>query len=257
MKVSVITVCFNAQHTIRDTIESVLGQDHPDIEYIVADGASRDGTTEIIQRYAGRVAQFTSEPDRGLYDAMNKAWKMATGDLIGFLNADDYFADQSCVRRIVDAAVTSDADVILGSVDIISATETARLVRSYSAAGFHRGWIEQGDMPPHPAFYVRRSVFERCGGFDLQFQTSADFDFVARVLYVHSLAYEILPYTLVKMRYGGTSTTFPLGPIRTFRDVYRACKKNRVPITPLKVLTKYSRKLNQFRAVSALAKSRS
>ncbi len=246
MKVSVITVSYNARATIRDAIESVLSQDYTDIEYIVVDGASRDGTAEIIRQYGDRIDHYVSQPDHGIYDAMNKAVKLATGDLVGFLNADDMFADQSCVRRIADAAATTGCDVVLGDVQIVHPEQTGRTIRFYTARGFGRHWIEQGDMPPHPGMYVRRSVFERYGDFDLQFRTSSDFDFVARILYVHNLAYRLLPYTLVKMRHGGRSTALPFGPFRTLRDVYRACQKNRIPVTPLKLASKYVRKLGQF-----------
>jgi len=246
LKISVITVCYNARQTIRDAIESVISQDYPDIEYIVVDGASSDGTTEILAEYRNRIDRLVSEQDAGIYDAMNKAWKMATGDFIGFLHADDCFSDAGCVRRIADSAMASSADVIIADVEIVARSQTSRTLRYYSARGFNRRWFEQGDMPPHPGMYVRRSVFERYGGFDRQFAISSDFDFAARVLYVHALKYEILPLTLVRMRQGGMSTKWPMGPIRTIRDVYRSCKKNGIPITPLSIASKYLRKIRQL-----------
>jgi len=246
MKISVITVCHNARQTIRDTIESVIRQDYPDIEYIVVDGASSDGTKEILSEYCNRIDRFVSEPDSGIYDAMNKAWKMATGDFIGFLHADDCFSHKGCVRQIAESAIASSADVIITDVEIVARRQASRTLRYYSARGFNRRWFEQGDMPPHPGMYVRRSVFERFGGFDRRFPISADFDFAARVLYVHALKYEIVPLTLVRMRQGGMSTKWPMGPVRTIRDVYRSCRKNGIPITPLSIVAKYLRKIRQL-----------
>jgi glycosyltransferase involved in cell wall biosynthesis len=246
MKVSVITVCYNARSTIRDTIESVIAQDYPDIEYIVVDGASSDGTTEILSEYRNRIDRLVSEQDAGIYDAMNKAWKMATGEFIGFLHADDCFSHEGCVRQIADSAAASIADVIITDVEIVARSKTSRTLRHYSARGFSRRWFEQGDMPPHPGMYVRRSVFERFGGFDRRFPISSDFDFAARVLYVHALKYEVLPLTLVRMRHGGMSTKWPMGPVRTIRDVYRSCRKNEIPITPFSIVAKYLRKIGQL-----------
>lgn len=246
LKVTIITVSYNAHGTIRDTLESVRAQDYPDIEHIVIDGGSSDGTQDVVRAHGSHLAHFISEPDDGLYDAMNKGWKLATGELIGYLHADDFFADVTCVRRLAQKAEESGADIILSDVDMVAADDTSRSIRFYSAQKFHRGWITQGDMPPYPGLYVRRSVFERFGGFDQQFRISADFDFVARLLYVHALAYAILPYTVVTMRYGGLSTQWPMGPLRMFRDVYRACKKNGIPATPISFAKKYLRKLRQF-----------
>ena len=252
MKISVITVCFNAHETIRDTVLSVISQDYPDIEYIVVDGGSSDGTKEILSEYRDRIDLFVSERDAGIYDAMNKAWKMATGDFIGFLHADDYFSHEGCVRQIVESAMASSADVIIADVEIVAQNETSRTIRYYSAQGFSRRWFEQGDMPPHPGMYVRRTVFERFGGFDHRFPISSDFDFAARILYVHALKYEIAPLTLVRMRQGGMSTKWPMGPVRTIRDVYRSCRKNGIPITPLSLISKYLRKIRQLSFVARL-----
>src|SRR5579864_8568492 len=141
MKISVITVCHNARQTIRDTIESVIGQDYPDIEYIVVDGASSDGTKEILSGYRNRIDRLVSEPDSGIYDAMNKAWKMATGDFIGFLHADDCFSHKGCVRRIAESARASSADVIITDVEIVARSQTSRTLRYYSARGFNRRWF--------------------------------------------------------------------------------------------------------------------
>ena len=246
MRITVITVCHNARKTIRETVKSVLEQEYRDVEYIVVDGASNDGTQEILEEYRPRIAQIVSEPDEGIYDAMNKAWKLASGDFVGYLHADDYFADQSCVGRIAEAATASDADVILGDVEIVSPRKTSNVVRKYSAQKFTPRWILEGDMPPYPGLYVRRSVFHRYGGFDLQFRTSADFDFVARLLHVHSLTYAMVPFTVVKMRNGGLSTRFPFGPVRTLRDVVGACKKNGIRLTPATIAAKYLRKLRQY-----------
>jgi glycosyltransferase involved in cell wall biosynthesis len=246
MKVTIVTVSFNAKNTIGHTLRSVQTQTHPDIEHIVIDGGSTDGTQDVVVEHGAHLARFVSERDDGLYDAMNKGWKIATGDLIGYLHADDYFSDDTCVSRIAALAETSNADIILGDVDIVAPDNLSRTIRVYSARDFSPVWIEQGDMPPYPGLYVRRSVFERHGGYDLQFRISADFDFVARMLYVHKLSYAILPYTLVKMRWGGLSTRWPWGPLKMLRDVYRACRKNGVPATPVSIAQKYLRKIRQF-----------
>lgn len=245
MKVSIITVSFNAYGTIRDTLKSVAEQDYPDIEYIVMDGASTDGTLDIIREYGSHIAQFVSEPDGGIYDAMNKAWKLATGDLVGFIHADDFFSDPSCIRRIVEAQQVSGADIVFADVAMVAADDTTKLVRFYSPQGFNLSWLKQGYAPPFPGIYCRRELFDKFGGYDVQYPLAGDFDWLARILFVHKTNYAILPYTVVKMRVGGKSSGIRSN-IQGYREIARSCKINGVPATPLTLMSRFFSKALQY-----------
>jgi len=246
MKISIVTVCFNAAATISDTLESVGSQDYPDIEHILIDGASTDNTMRIVEENGKHLVKVISEPDKGLYDAMNKGWRMATGEYVGFLHSDDFFANETCVRKIVDHALSNKSDVILGDIQIIDPIETDNTRRQYSAKDFHVGLIEQGYAPPHPGQYIRRSLFEKYGGFDLQYPLASDFDLIARFLYVNNASFSHLAVPIVKMRHGGLSSNNLLANIKMFEEVYRSNKNNGIPTSRATILKRYFRKARQF-----------
>lgn len=204
MKITVITVAFNAAATIADTCASVAAQTGIDVEHIIIDGGSSDRTEAAVAAHARPGHVFVSEPDKGLYDAMNKGVARATGDLIGFLNADDFFCRTDALA-LVAAASTPEAAAVSGGVAIVDATDVRRLRRAYPATPFAPWMLRMAHMPPHPGFYARRTAFDRVGGFDPTIRIGADFDWMLRFFAVHGLTAQPLHKTLVTLRDGGIS----------------------------------------------------
>ena len=246
MKTSVITVCFNSAQTIADTLASIAAQTHPEIEHIVVDGASTDGTLEIIKRHGTHVARLISEPDRGIYDAMNKGLGLASGDVIGFLNADDVYADNGVLERVSAIMARDDLDALFGDVAFFSSNDPQRDVRIYRSVRFRPDRIAWGWMPAHPALFVRREVFQRAGAFRTDYRIAGDFEFVARAFGKHTLRYRHLPEVLVRMRTGGISTGGWRNTLLLNREVLRACRENGIPTNMLKILSKYPAKLLEY-----------
>ena len=183
MKISIITVCFNAVSTIKDTIDSVLNQNYPEIEYIIVDGASTDGTVEIIRSYGNRIAKFISEPDEGIYDAMNKGISLASGNIVAILNADDFYINSQVISKVVKAFRESGADIVYGDIVIVHPENTEKVVRYWKAGKYRPGSFKWGWHPPHPAFFVKRKIYEKYGVFDLEFKrVAADFEIMARFM---------------------------------------------------------------------------
>ena len=227
MKVSLITVCFNAEKTIARTIESVRAQIGVDFEHIVVDGGSADGTVDVIRRYATPSSPafiWTSEPDRGMYDALNKGIVRATGDIVGILNADDRFADDRVLADVV-RAFTDGVDCVYGDVRFVRG-ENAATVRYYSSRRW-RPWMHNwGFMPAHPSVYVRRAVFDRLGAYRLGYEISADFEWMVRVLCRGGVRAAYLPRCMVTMTLGGKSTAGWRATLRLNRENVRANREN-------------------------------
>ena len=182
MKISIITSVFNNVTTIRDAVESVLSQTYDDIEYIVIDGASTDGTTEVIKDYGDRVHKFVSEPDKGIYDGLNKGIAHATGDVIGFLHSDDLYADPNVVTRVAQVFQEENAEAVYGDLIYTSKTDTTKVLRYWKSRDFEHRLLARGWMPAHPTFFVKRSLYEQYGNFDITYRIAADYDFMLRVL---------------------------------------------------------------------------
>lgn len=204
MKISVLTVCFNSAATIRHTLESFLAQDHPDKELVVIDGASSDDTVAIVRSYPQERIRLVSEPDRGMYDALNKGLALCTGEAVGALNADDAFHGRSALSRI-SAALGKD-DIVHGHLDFVESHEGKRVVRRWRAeprppSGFRSGW-----MPAHPTFYVRRHVADKVGPFDLSLKVSSDYDWMLRAVELYGFRSGVVDHVLVDMMIGGAST---------------------------------------------------
>ncbi len=204
LKISVITVAWNAAATIADTCASVAAQQGVEVEHLIIDGASTDATAAVVAAHARPGHIFVSEPDRGLYDAMNKGVARATGDVIGFLNADDFFCRSDALRLVANAAGATVA-AVSGGVAIVRADDASRLTRAYPPTPFAPWMLRFGHMPPHPGFYARRSVFDAIGGFDTAIRIGADFDWMVRFFAVQRLAAQPIPETLVTLREGGLS----------------------------------------------------
>jgi glycosyltransferase len=206
MKITVITVCYNSSATIAEALASVAAQRHPRVEHIVVDGGSRDGTQQIVRASGQRVAHLISEPDRGIYDAMNKGLSLATGDYVGFLNADDALADPSVLARIADAA-RDQPDAVYGDLVYVRERRPDRVVRVWHSGSFHHDKLRRGWMPPHPTFYVRRELLGSLGLFDTGMRIAADYDFMMRCLSRPGTRAVYVPHVLVRMRMGGASNS--------------------------------------------------
>lgn len=209
MKVTIITATYNSADTLADTLESVLSQTWADFEHIIVDGNSSDATMEIVRsyepKYQGRL-RYVSEPDKGLYDAMNKGIRMATGDVIGILNSDDFFTDSNVVEHVAKAFDDKEVDCVFGDIHFVEPDNLKKCVRYYSGAHFRRWQMRVGVSPPHPSFYCRRQVFDTVGYYDHTIRISADYEFMLRALYIHHLNYRYLPVDVVTMRTGGLSS---------------------------------------------------
>ena len=246
MRISIITVAYNAARTIADTLESVAAQTHPEIEHIVVDGASTDGTLDVIERHHDKLTKVISEPDRGIYDAMNKGIRVATGDVIGFLNADDVFAQKNVLAMVAEIMKREHLDALFGDVEFFRPDNPGRTIRRYSSAHFRPDRIAWGWMPAHPALFVRREVFQRVGVFRTDYRIAGDFEFVARAFGKNTLRYRHLPEVLVRMRTGGISTAGWRNTLLLNREVLRACRENGIPTNMLKILSKYPAKLLEY-----------
>jgi len=204
MKISVVTACYNSEATIAWTIQSFLSQTHPHKELLIVDGASTDRTLEIARGFANPEIRIVSERDHGIYDAMNKGLRLYTGDAVGFLNSDDTFHDTDALSRI--AGGLKKADAVHGGVVFVRSHETKRIMRTWKGESFKRGQFRWGWLPPHPTFYIRRSLVEKIGEFDLSYASAADYDYMLRALELHAESTAYVPGPLVDFLAGGASS---------------------------------------------------
>jgi glycosyltransferase involved in cell wall biosynthesis len=246
LKVSIITVVYNNVNTLQDTIESVLGQDYSKIEYIIVDGGSTDGTVELVQRYGHRIHTFISEKDKGLYDAINKGIRLATGDIVGLLHSDDLFYNDSVISKIVAAFQENEVDSVYADLHYVHKEHTSRIIRNWRSGNYERKRFKRGWMPPHPTFYVKRAVYAAYGLYDTDFKSAADYELMLRYLYKHNISTHYIQDTLVKMRVGGESNRSLKNRLRANREDYRAWKKNNLSPSFYTRFLKPLRKLHQF-----------
>lgn len=226
MKISIITAVWNNRDTIKDAIESVLSQTYSDVEYIIIDGGSTDGTVDIIRSYGDRIDKFVSEKDKGIYDALNKGVKLATGDIIGFLHSDDVFADENSAAKIAEA-FSVNTDGVYSDLVYTPKGDISKILRYWESRSYTPELLSRGWMPAHPTLYLRREVYERFGMFDLNFRIAADYDFILRV-FKSGINTVYIPEVLYKMRLGGASNRSLKNIVRKSREDYRAIKANRV-----------------------------
>lgn len=247
MKISVITAVWNNRETVAEALESVLAQTHADVELVVIDGASTDGTREVLEGYRGRLAVLVSERDRGIYDALNKGIARASGDVIGFLHADDLLADSNVLARIA-SAFSDGVDGVYGDLLYVRKQDPSQTVRYWRSRPFTPDLCGKGWMPAHPTLYLRRSVYQRHGVFDTSYRIAADYDFMLRILLAGTrVAY--VPAVLVKMRVGGVSNRSLRNLLRKSREDLRALRHNRAGGL-WTLLRKNLSKLPQFFAAS-------
>lgn len=250
MKVTVITVAFNSAATIADCMQSVLDQTHPDIEYIVVDGQSNDNTIDIIREFEPKFTnrlRWVSEKDNGIYDAMNKGLRMATGDVVGVLNSDDFFTATDVVEQVAQAFSDSMLDAVYGDVHFVSEPDLTHSVRHYSSAGFRPWWLRFGLMPAHPSFYARKEVFQKAGLYKTDYKIGGDFEMMVRLFKRFNIKAKYLNLDFVTMRTGGASTKNMASRLTLLREDTRACRENGIYTHPIFICLKYFYKVLEYR----------
>jgi glycosyltransferase involved in cell wall biosynthesis len=226
MKISIITVCYNSAACIADCLRSVDAQTWPNMEHLIIDGASSDGTLQVIKRHERSWRRVISEPDKGIYDAMNKGVRLSTGTVIGFINADDFYASADVVHKVAEVLNDPSLDACHGDLCYVDPDDTASVVRYWRSSDFRPGVFLRGWCPAHPTFYVRRNVYERFGAFDLQYKIAADVELMMRFMEVHRIKTRYIPEVLVKMRVGGMSNRSWSNVILQNREILRALKRH-------------------------------
>lgn len=247
LKISVITVCYNSEATIRDTIESVLSQTYRDIEYIIIDGASTDGTMGIVNEYLDKLGKVSSESDKGLWDAMNKGIQMSTGEYICFINSDDFFSGPQVISDLANHVTKSNADAVFGYVDIVDKNELEKVVRRYRISRCSKWTFRLGMMPAHPGFLARRDLFESLGGFRLDSNDVApDFELMLRFLTKGNMRAALWPHVIVKMRNEGASNKSFIDRLFRYKILAKSCEVNDVWTTPFLIFLKFPYKLFEY-----------
>jgi len=243
-KISIITVVYNAQNTIERSINSVLGQNFKNIEYIIVDGGSTDGTREIIENYREKIDGFISEPDKGIYDAMNKGIALATGDVIGTINADDYFADNDVLYNIAKVFAEQDTAILYGNLDYIDIND--KIVRKWRSGKYSKGMFNWGWMPPHPTFYCKKSLFEKLGVYKLDYGSAGDYELMLRFIHLNDINTYYLNMVLIKMVVGGVSNKSLSNRVQAMRFDLKAMRNNNIFLPMVTILFKPLRKIAQF-----------
>lgn len=246
MKLSIITVCYNCADTIAATLASVVTQTHPSIEHIVIDGGSTDATLQQIRQHGQHISTLVSEPDRGIYDAMNKGLERATGDVVAFLNADDRYANTHVLAGIAAQMQSENLDALMGDVAFFRAEAPEQSVRRYSSSHFKPDRLAWGWMPSHPALFVRRKIYERVGPFRTDFKIAGDYEWIARAFKDGQVRYQYTNEILVRMQMGGVSTRGWRNTLLLNQEVLRACRDNGISTNWFKILSKYPRKLLEY-----------
>ena len=246
MKVSIITVTMNSERYLSDCINSVCRQNYRDIEHIIIDGKSTDGTLNIILQNLDHISYWVSETDRGMYDAINKGLEMATGDVVGILNSDDMFASADAVKSIVDCFETTGTDTVYGDLVYVDACNTQKILRYWKGVSYKRSRFRYGWMPAHPTFYMRRELIEQHGVYENHYYTAADYEFMARYLFLHKVSSQYIDTMLVKMRSGGISNENFKSRLRANRRDFLAMRKNKIPFSFFVSILKPLIKLPQF-----------
>jgi glycosyltransferase involved in cell wall biosynthesis len=244
LKISLITVTHNAESTIERCIRSVINQTYKNIEYIIIDAVSTDKTGQVINKYKNYIHYYLSEPDKGIYDAMNKGINAATGNVIGMINADDYFADERVLQDVAEAFGAQEVPVVYGDIDYVDASD--KIIRKWRSGKYSHGMFNRGWMPPHPTFYCKRELFDKFGYYSLDYGTAADYELMLRFMHQHQMPAHYLKKVMVKMKIGGVSNKNINNRVKGFLNDFRAMKKNGISMPLFTILLKPMRKIRQF-----------
>jgi len=243
-RISIITVAFNAQNTIERCINSVLRQKFKNFEYIIIDGGSTDNTCKIISNYRNNIDVFISEPDNGIYDAMNKGIALATGDVVGTVNADDYYADDDVLNSIAKVFAGQDTSILYGDLDYVD--QSHKIIRKWRSGTYSRGMFNWGWMPPHPTFYCKKILFDRLGAYKLDYGSAGDYELMLRFIHLNNINAYYLNKVLIKMVIGGVSNKSLNNRVQAMRFDLKAMRDNNIRLPMVTILFKPLRKLAQF-----------
>lgn len=245
MKISIITVCYNSDKTLDKTIQSVLSQAYINVEYIIVDGHSKDTTIDIIKKNESKIFKWISEPDKGIYDALNKGVQLATGDVVGFVHSDDLLADNQVVSVIANQFEKEDVDGVYGDLQYVDKNNIGKIIRYWKSCDFNSSLLKKGWMPAHPTLFLRKKVYDKYGRFDLAYKIASDYDFMLRILKDDSLKFTYIPKVITKMRVGGASNRSLKNIFKKTKEDYRAICLNNVGgfIT---LILKNTSKIKQF-----------
>ena len=245
MKFSIITVAYNAASTIKDTIDSVLSQKGIELEYIIVDGGSKDDTVSIVESYGDKINKFVSEPDKGIYDGMNKGVEMATGDVIGILNSDDFYVDENVLQKVLKT-FDSQVRAIYADLVYVDQKNTSKITRTWISKPYQKGSFMKGWMPPHPTFFAKKDVYQEFGVYSLELRSAADYEFMLRVIHKNEIPLGYLNEIIVKMRAGGESNASLKNRIRANQEDRKAWEMNDLKPSTLMSIRKPLSKLTQF-----------
>ena len=243
MKISIITISFNANYTIEKTLKSVVGQSYKNIEHIIVDGGSIDKTLDICKAFT-HISKIVSEPDKGVYDAFNKGLNIATGDVIGFLNSDDVFYSENSVQGIVNTFLNNETDIVYGNLDYVN--KEGKVIRNWTSKQYENGLVKKAWTPAHPTFYCKKEVYDRLGGYNDSFKIGGDFELCLRFLEVNKIPSFYLNKKLVKMLVGGISNSGLKSKWIIYKEELRAFKINKINVNPILFFLYKLKKLKQF-----------
>jgi glycosyltransferase involved in cell wall biosynthesis len=247
LKISIITITYNSEKTVEDTIKSVVSQDFPNVEYLIIDGLSKDKTLQVVNKYSAYIDKVVSEKDKGLYDALNKGIKHATGEVIGMLHSDDVYANNQVLSKVAQQfAIDPTLEAVYADLVFVDRENTDKVLRTWKSGAYKEDAFKQGWMPPHPTFFVKKSVYERLGGFNLDLKLSADYELMLRFIHKEKIKIAYLPEIIVKMRMGGISNTSFFVKLKANMEDKLAWKLNGVKPGWFTTIRKPLKKLSQY-----------
>ncbi len=247
MKVSIITITYNSAQTVEDTIKTVVSQDYPNIEYLIIDGKSKDRTLEIVDKYKNKISKIVSEKDKGLYDALNKGIKQATGDIVGMLHSDDLYAHEKVISKVVQKFETDpELEGVYADLVFVNRKDVNKSMRVWESGEYVEGAFLKGWMPPHPTFFVKREVYEKFGGLNTNLKLSADYELMLRLIHKHGIKIGYLKDTIVKMRMGGVSNVSIFVKLKANIEDKLAWKLNGIKPGFATTLLKPLKKIKQY-----------
>jgi glycosyltransferase involved in cell wall biosynthesis len=246
MEISIVTAALNNKFYIWSCIESVLSQTYRNIEHIIIDGGSTDGTPKVLEKYKDKIAKIISEPDRGIYDALNKGIKLASGDVIGLLNGDDFYAHDKVLETVMSVFEKQNVDSCYGDLEYVDKNDTNKVIRHWKSSEYRHGKFRYGWMPPHPTFFVKRRIYEKFGYFNTNFRIAADYELMLRFLEGKRITTHYIPHVLIKMRVGGVSNRSLRNLVLKSYEDYKAWRVNQLNSRFYTIFFKNLSKIPQF-----------